>query len=251
MLKNILSSLVIIVFISALSFTQTLNIHTNDGNVHPFNLADIDSITFSPMDTSITYLINDDFESYPIGSFPSSGGWYERYNGSGQNIVDNTHAHSGSKAFRLQGLPNWGATIENHNAQWQSNSIKMGYEIYVYPLGGGLGIHFFDYSPIWGAAWGGIGFGTDGYIYASGQQIMGYSSNQWYKVKVEIENIPPYKYKVWIDDIYYGEYPSPDNPNHNINESYFTIVSGHAGNYGWFDDAKVWYVRGTLMMRNY
>ena len=230
------------------AISQVMKVHTTSG-VDEYNISDIDSITFTIVDTSMIYLINDEFENYTIGSFPASGGWYERYNGSGQNIVDNAHAHSGTKSFRLQGLSSWSATIENHNAGWQSNCTAMGYEIYFFTNGGDHSMGFLDYSPIWGLSYGTIIFAQNGNIVAdsagTGVNIMPYTFGQWYKVKVEVENMYPYKFRVWIDNIYMGEYQSPESSNHSIAESYFHINAGHVGNFGWFDDAKVWYVGGN------
>lgn len=197
--------------------------------------------SFTTIEPGIIYLINDNFESYAVGAFPPSGGWYERYNGSGHNIIDNTRFHSGTKSFRLQGKPGWSAVIENHNAGGRASALIMGYEIYLYTEAGDIATGFHDYAPLWGAYWGSVTFGTDGKIYAGGNNIMSYTFRQWYKVKVEVTNVSPYNYKVWINDTYKGEYTQPSSPNHSINESYFIIASAHSGNYGWFDDAKVWY----------
>jgi hypothetical protein len=52
-----------------------------------------------------TILINDSFENYAIGSFPTSGGWYLRYEGMGasyQTISDQQH-WSGSKSLQVRG----------------------------------------------------------------------------------------------------------------------------------------------------
>jgi|WetSurMetagenome_2_1015567.scaffolds.fasta_scaffold10194_2 hypothetical protein len=202
------------------------------------------AVTFTA-GTNVSYLINDNFESYALGIFPSSGGWYERYNGSGQNIVTNSVASSGSKSFRLKGLSSWSATIENHNAGWQAGCSTMNYELSFYTSGGDHSMGFLDYSPIWGLSFGTIVFQQNGTITADNSGtatfLTSYSFNQWYKVRVQVYNTSPYLFKVWVDGLYLGEFTSPQNSSYSITQSYFHINAGHAGFYGWYDDVKVWY----------
>jgi len=205
----------------------------------------IESITISNAIAQVTYLINDDMESYDVGTFPHAGGWYNRYNPSGQNAIDNAHAHSGSKSLRLQGTHQYVALVENYNAGWQSGNVMMRYELYVYPQGGGIACNFWDDVNI-GWAWGEISFQIDGYVYAQTDQyfhftqLMPYSSDQWYKVKVEINQNGVFS--VWINDIpVANKLNSPASFDHSISDSYFTIGTWQDVNYAWFDDAKVWY----------
>jgi len=199
--------------------------------------------------SGVTYLINDDFESYTSGTFPSSGGWYERYNGTGNNIIDTTHAYSGTKAFRLQGYSNWAVNIENHNAGWQNSSSYMGYELYVYPQQGqSASSAFYDYYPLWGGHWGRVFFDPDGYIYgdngSSMVQIMSFTTDQWYKVKAEI-NSATGAYEIWVNDVSKGNNfmsRSQSDSSYSQSDSYFMIEGGgSSSNYFWVDDVKVWY----------
>jgi hypothetical protein len=60
--------------------------------------------------TQTTY-INEDFESYAVGSFPSSGGWILLHNGAGTTyqVVTNVKHHNGTKCMTLTGMPGWAA----------------------------------------------------------------------------------------------------------------------------------------------
>lgn len=50
-------------------------------------------------------IFSDDFESYPLGTFPSSGGWtiFTDGAGAGQQYIDNSHAVSGTQSFHSMG----------------------------------------------------------------------------------------------------------------------------------------------------
>src|SRR3989339_2215654 len=65
-------------------------------------------------------IFSDDFESYTVGTFPSSGGWELVYSGAGSSYqyVDNTHAVSGTKSLHLIGSYCWSA-----NAYHDVNNI--------------------------------------------------------------------------------------------------------------------------------
>jgi len=213
--------------------------------VMAFAMLSIESSTISKAIGQVTYLINDNMESYDVGTFPPAGGWHAYCPGISMNI-DNANAHSGSKSFRLQGRDGWGAIVENYNAGWQSGNVMMGYELYVYTQGGGIAVNFFDDVNI-GWAWGEIAFQTDGYIcaqtnhYMEFTQLMPYLLNQWYKVKVEVDQNGVFS--VWINDNFIADgLKSPLSPDHFMSNSYFTFGT-LAGDYyyNWFDDAKAWY----------
>lgn len=75
-----------------------------------------------------TTIFGDDFEAYPVNTFPSEGGWVLRYNGQGsqyQKVVD-TVSVSGSKSLHLLGRPNWSACAMKSFAP---NSDILGYEV--------------------------------------------------------------------------------------------------------------------------
>jgi len=190
-------------------------------------------------------ILDDNFESYNVGQFPSSGGWYERYNGAGQNRIVNDYAHSGEKSFYIQGRSGWSAVIENHNTQINGSPV-MSYELYIYlPNYADASSHFYDYDPLWGGAFAGVGFSTDGHIYATGtggqsRQLMSYSTNTWYKIDVVADSVSA-AYAVWIDGVFYGDtFKIIYDGSHRWSESYFAVCEGHDGNAIRIDDAKVW-----------
>ncbi|MFN3307065.1 MAG: choice-of-anchor D domain-containing protein [Candidatus Kapaibacteriota bacterium] len=192
-------------------------------------------------------IVNDEFESYPIGSFPSTGGWYERYNGANGNRIVNDYAYSGSKSFYLLGVLGWSAVIENHNTKVNNDPI-MSYEYYIRTTGGNVS-SFYDYSPIWGWNYAGVSFETDGWIYSfnNGQpnkRLMPYSPDSFYKVRV-VADFANGQYSIWINNVFFGSnFVISNDASYNVKESYFTISSGHAQRPGWYDDVKVW--RGSL-----
>ena len=51
-------------------------------------------------------MVNEGFEEYSAGSYPSAGGWYNLWSGISAAVVSGI-AHSGNQSFYLQGQPNW------------------------------------------------------------------------------------------------------------------------------------------------
>lgn len=60
-----------------------------------------------------TSVLDEDFEGYTAGEFPSSGGWVLKYGGMGadQQYVTDLVSVSGDQSFRLWGDYNWSATV--------------------------------------------------------------------------------------------------------------------------------------------
>lgn len=52
-----------------------------------------------------TEIMRESFDSYTVGSFPSSGGWQQRFSGAGQQI-DDSQSWSSLQSFKLEGLCN-------------------------------------------------------------------------------------------------------------------------------------------------
>lgn len=196
-------------------------------------------------------ILDDDFESYQVGTFPSAGGWYERYNGAGQNRIVTDYAHSGEKSFYIQGRSGWSACIENHRTQI-SGSPVMSYEFWV-KTNGGVGASFYDYYPYWGWSAAGVAFRTDHWIVATGTNgeqrlLRQFSPDSFYQVRVIADSITA-TYAVWINGVFYGDTYKiiySTNPDHRWSDCYFAICSGHAGIPGYFDDVKVWRGRPSV-----
>lgn len=190
---------------------------------------------------SSNLLLNDDFESYRTGTFPSQNGWYQVYSGANGAVISETVSHSGRKSIRLQGRNLWSNVVLNQNTYFSNNYDYVGFECYIYLTGNQGEIAFYDPYPIWGGYYGRVLF-DDGYIKVTNLNqevaLQRYNLNRWYKVNVVLGKDGDYC--VGIDDQYYGKFRSRVSNEHSIFESAFTIVSGHAGSVIYFDDVKVW-----------
>ena len=250
MLKNILFTFAIILFTSTLGITQTLNIHTTDGNVHPYNLADIDSITFLPVDTTVTYLIKDDFESYTAGTFPLSGGWILKYNGAGSSyqVVTDTMYHSGNKSMQLKGQPGWSAKMYStlsstpdliYFESWVKSPTNLG----IYDDRGDIRFENPN-EGTWGTRYAGVKFDNlNGnivcYIGNNDSTVEAYNTDQWYKFKLKFD-VTNQSIDFWINDIL-----KVQNLNGTLSSAGYTSLAlgaNHGHSIYYFDDIKVWYI---------
>jgi len=191
-----------------------------------------------------TVIFQDDFESYAIGSFPSSGGWQIVWNGAGNQyqVITNSYSHSPSKSLQLVGSYGWSVVVKK---DFSTNASVIGYEASLMStnIAGGGGISFFN-RPIdtWGRFYAGVGF-LDGYIESGSVKFQPFTPYTWYKIRVVLDKITR-KYDVWIDDALVGkDLVEPNDPNE--------ILSLHIG-VGWkqvahyFDDIKVFSVTSSF-----
>ena len=187
-------------------------------------------------------VFNDNFESYDVNTFPSSGGWYLRYNGAGNSyqVVVNSEFHSGLKSMQIKGAPNWTGQIEKtvdvirDIIYWQGwikptgNDGGFGLINSEIPTTGNYGVVFFDHGKIWCQ----VG-------YELTVEIQDFTPHQWYKIKVKYNHISK-TIDVWIDDV-----PKISSLQAtNISPVYyntFYMFSEHDGNLFYFDDIEVWY----------
>jgi hypothetical protein len=181
-------------------------------------------------------LIDDDFESYIAGTYPSSGDWYQILS-SGSSVISTDNAHSGSKSFRLSG--GGGAMnaidIDQHpfvtfeGAVYIVQTLGLGYDIGLNASGGiplGNAIVRFDKGTIRAGSWVG---GTD--------DIGTYATATWYKVKAKC-NFQDETMDVYINNTLVAA-------DVNIVSSYgsygrFVIAQEKGGN-AYFDNVKVYY----------
>ncbi len=203
----------------------------------------------------ITYLVNEDFESYPVGTFPSSGGWELVYNGYGSQyqIITDAEAVSGSKSLQLEGASNWSA---NAVKQLSSTPDIVWFEGYIKTVK--LETNGLDHNPMasislfnenygtWGETYCNIIFYLNDTIYLPSNYgsyhhiyIQPYNYGQWYKVKVKYDAIN-LKADVWINDIL-----KLSNVDVGQFEGSYNSICLLGGNNmhtrSWFDDVKVWY----------
>ena len=191
-------------------------------------------------------LFEDDFESYQVGDFPSSGGWEIIFSGAGtqyQVIVDNVSA-SPTKSLQLLGQSSWACdTVKRFN----TNCPIIGYEAHVMvedidvvdlPIGR---VGFWSRAaPNIGRFYALVDFCGGGTIKADGQVLQNYTANTWYKIRV-ILNKETRLFSVWIDDVLLLEDAFVPHDTSNIEA--FGLASEMFGSFkAYFDDVKVFYV---------
>ena len=152
---------------------------------------------------------SDDFETYSADEYPSSGGWYELWSGTGDGgtfVVDNA-AYSGEKSFMLSGYPNWtrtdGVTVDLGEVN------RLTYEVAIMipsisSTGAMIGF-FVRISSNESRNYNGLTFDSDDdFVYAKGIPTTNsgftWERDAWYLVKVEID-YDDLLMDVWIDDV--------------------------------------------------
>ncbi|UCE39299.1 MAG: hypothetical protein JSW00_08795 [Thermoplasmata archaeon] len=197
-----------------------------------------------------TMIFEDDFESYAVGTFPSSGGWELIYNGKGtqyQKVVD-TESVSGSQSLQLWGRPRWAATAQK---ELTFESEVIGFEVYI-KTGShsgtientGVAAFYNEEAAPWGLGFGLVLFRDNGEIHAvqgfgpNTTFLQTYEPDVWYKVKVILDKTVE-TYDVWIDDVQVAQDVIIWD-THLIEG--IRIGSGHSGMYSFFDDVKVFEV---------
>jgi len=199
------------------------------------------------------YYINEDFESYQVNTFPSSGGWILKYNGAGndkQRIVTDFHV-SGSKSMRMEGKlnpPYWWAACMYHSLNMSNSTFYIEGMILgsasgtgVLEDGGGLEFSNRD-EGTWGTGYAGVGLdaktGTIGCSIGSASQVIqSYTANEWYKIKMRFD-VPNSSLDVWIDDV-----QKISGLHGTLSQLGFTSISlsaCHGHTIFYYDDIKVW-----------
>ena len=192
---------------------------------------------------------SDGFESYADGEYPTSGGWYELWSGTGAGgtyVVDNM-AHSGNNSFMLSGYPNWtrtdGVTID------LAGVSALTYEVAVMvpsisATGAMIGF-FVRISSNESRNYNGLTFdSSDDSVYAKGIPTTNtgftWARDTWYLVKVEID-YDDLLMDVWIDGV---QVVSDLEAAHQDTSNVFSIstqwlpISGVSVSY--FDDIEMY-----------
>ena len=199
-------------------------------------------------------IFSDDFESYPIGSFPSRGGWEIVWDGAGreyQKVIvakellgfDEGHG----RVLHLLGVTGWSSVVKR---SFTTNSRYIGYEFDVLILNRGEGYRdhpgfFCEECRTWGAYWATVEFShKDGKIYARDGTILGsWTPGRWYHVKVILDREND-RYDVYIDGQLKGHdllaRGSDDPSSWNIKS--LALVSGWPGKPVLYDNVKVFIV---------
>lgn len=189
-------------------------------------------------DVNAQYILNDDFESYEVNTFPSDGGWSIRYNGAGNNqqFITNQYSNSGSKSFRLRGVQSWDARIIN---ELESTPNVVYYQASFFSESISNEGWFALYNPTastWGTAVSGVFF-SGGKIYVGILEVP-YDQSVWNTVKVKVDLVEQI-ISVWINDellLENHEYSFPATPY-----THFALTAINNGtNTVFFDDVRVW-----------
>jgi len=180
-----------------------------------------------------TVIFQDDFESYPVNTFPSVGGWQIVWNGAGDQyqVITQVYCHSQTKSLQLIGQDHW-SSVTKHD--FSSSSDVIGYEGYIMttsvPNNGSIG--FFN-RPIdtWGRFYATVGFSLGNLVSGSTilQSITPYT---WYKVRVILDKNTRL-YDVWINGALAAQnLVEPNDPHEILSMEVST---------GWFTGAPVYF----------
>jgi len=185
-------------------------------------------------------IFQENFESYSVGSFPSS--WVLWFSGAGEEYqyVTDEVSVSGSKSFKMRGADHWASCAARY---FSTSASIIGYEVYVrvneltgyrYTAMVGFGKKTSGATSNWYA---GVVFKSDGTV-SLGGNVFHYETNRWYKVKVIFDRDRGV-YSAWVDD----QLLASDVPSANGYEiEAFCLASEWAGVDVWFDDVKVFYI---------
>lgn len=192
-----------------------------------------------------SYLLNEDFDSYTVGTFPSN--WILRYPGAGGNlqVVTNSEFVSASNSLKLEGAPNNSANAEfllpsTPDIVWLELNVKVSHVGLIYKSGYPNALIGFNNNDIssWSNGYASVSFTESGSIFAAGMLLQPYNENQWYKVKIKY-NAVMNSMDVWIDDVQKGV-----NLAFSGNYLKYNAVLLNGGNAGYsvdyFDNVKVW-----------
>jgi hypothetical protein len=194
-----------------------------------------------------TTMFEDNFESYTVGTFPSSGGWELVWNGMGTEyqVITDAYYVSPTKSLQLWGNPNdWSAVVQKH---FSSTSRFLGYQVsmMVSAVGGG-GPGRSDYvgffckeAYVWGKHYAAILFNHDTMnILTDDNNVVGtWTPGVWYNVKVLLDRNTN-TYSVWIDGQLKGTNFHTPNTDTNLIDA-MQLQSDHPGVKDYFDDVRV------------
>lgn len=197
-------------------------------------------LSFVHGQTAKVTVFSDNFDTYAVSTFPSSGDWYLRYDGAGSSyqVVVNSPSHSGAQSMQMKGAPSWTAQMEHSvNVQrdiifWQGwimptgNDGGFGLINSTIPTTGNYGVVYFDNGKIWCQ----VGYSVN-------VEIDDFLPNQWYKVKVKYDHIAK-TIDVWINDIQKVTRLEATNIYSDYYNTFY-MFSEHDGNVYYFDDIEV------------
>jgi parallel beta-helix repeat protein len=195
----------------------------------------------------------ENFESYNVGTFPSSGGWELWYNGAGtehQIIVDNVSV-SPTKSLKLLGLDYWAGFAAK---RFTSTSSTIGFEVAVrveenngQPRDDARVAFTTKVSGRISREYAPVTFQDSGVITSGGQVLQSYVADAWYKIRVIMDRDRE-AYSVWVDGELKGENLAVTTTSGNITDypSYeieaFSVSQCYNSVTAYFDDVRVFEV---------
>ncbi|WP_297489916.1 DUF2341 domain-containing protein [Thermococcus sp.] len=200
----------------------------------------------------------DDFEGYPLGSYPSSN-WILDYDGAGeeyQKIVSNP-VKSGSKAFRMLSAQGCWAAVSEHKFDSDADIIGFEADVWAESYGtegcGGdktsvIRVAFWNGNlDSWGRYYADVIFRHNGiaYAYSEGEehQLTSWKPQTWYHVKV-ILNRKTNTYDVYINGkLVADDIPVEHSDTENINA--IVLTAGHANANVVFDNVRIFEVESS------
>ncbi len=192
------------------------------------------------------------FESYPLGSFPTNGGWVLAYEGSGTQYqyVDNTHAASGAQSLHLAGSSCWAAEAYRPLVIPDSSVVEFEAAVFVDAIVSGGCTPAIAHVALsnpgldeWGTYYGLVYFDSNGEIDACTRTyplqlvpLMSYAPRQWYRVRV-VADLASRSFEVYINGQLKGTgLPIQDEGSPTA----FEATTGHGDSpVAWFDEITV------------
>ena len=193
-------------------------------------------------------LLQDDFETYSVGTFPSSGGWEPHFNilsDPANNIVTNVTSYSGEKSLQLYGAHSgcWAAetgypitfpsVFYIECAMNASGDMYTSGSCHYWDIALGLAKYYHGSGCIWTNL---LMFHKNGNILGTSDFIQPLEVNTWYKIKMKVDmdnGVVDY----WINDEYKGSQNNPEligAPAY----PYLTLSSGSGK--GWVDGIHIY-----------
>ena len=190
-------------------------------------------------------LLDENFDSYTPGTFPS--GWTLQYPGAGSDVqvVTNAEFVSATNSLKLEGSPNNSANAEyimssTPDVVWLEFNVKITHVGQIHMSGYPHAIVGFNNNDMssWCSGYASVGFSESGSVYAANTILQSYNENQWYKVKIKY-NATLNTMDVWIDDVQKGANMAISGNSLKYNA--LLLNGGNAGHsIDYFDNVKVW-----------
>lgn len=194
---------------------------------------------------TVSPLLNDNFESYTVGSFPSS--WVADGNATeiSQNNIVNNISYSSTKSLKLFGSLggcwaalayhslNTSAPFEVELAVRNGNEVLSGCNPDRATIGLRNGTSWMNPQRLF------VKFDGNGRIYGGGGlDLVSYNTNTWYLLRIKYERISSSQIRLsyWINNNYVAyETLSAINEESQLNNLEISVLEGSA----WFDDIKI------------